>query len=237
MTNSLKTNSFILFLLLILSSKSNLAQKRIGFELSTNSYRMNGTVHYQKMYKPNWLVSVGIFGGGHGFGGLVNSEENQANLLPIHVPFGNIDQQKQIDNSTYFLNSYRFIKNNAFGVQFGLGWFHEFNVIHGFRANIHLKTGVSRALVRYTYLNENTFSSSFLNQSFHHFGFVGFVPEVAHTIRVGNKWTLYYGLKCSFFTTMAKTWYNPRHSKEAFYGPELELKMGLTRSIGEKKGK
>jgi hypothetical protein len=221
--------SFFGFLLLF----EAVAQQRVGFELSTNAFRLNTTLYIQKVLKNKVLISGGIFFGGHGFGGFLSDSMDRVAHVAAHSPFPKDMNVMQYAGYEFRLSSYSLRKNNALGLQLGLGFFYEVNVKHGLRFNLNTKVGYSNAHILYTYYQRDAIQNVIQKYTTRPLLFVGISPELVHTIRATGRITFYYGVKVPYFTSLTKKMYNPIYTSDAFKGFEPELNIGFTRVFGK----
>lgn len=227
----MRTLVFFLLLFLIFSF-SSLAQKRIGIDVATkNITNLSFTAHFQKVVKKNYLISYGLFFGNYG----KSYSDNDINLIynnfKIQSPFSTLNEPVTDTSGIYQLLNYN-ITGKGYGVQFGAGYFHEFNVIHGIRANINMRFGFmgEEIFASYFQVTDSTYKNIRTTRGF----LSGAVcPEIYHTIRRTGRITFYYGIKLPYYFTLNRNLFNPQNSNEILFGLEPEFCIGLTRIIGK----
>jgi len=208
------------------------AQQRIGIDLNTRGLNLNTSIHYQKVFKHNFLYSIGIFGGNFGESGINLTKEQFDAGQRVYSPFDKLNQPF-IDtiNNSYTLMDYG-TKGKGYGLQLGIGYFYEFSIIHGIRFNLnnriaYMKNTQSTLYYSFTVNNGHT-------QIDHTNHFVGAIsPEIYHTIRLSGKTTFYYGFKFPYFYSIDKGKFNPKYTKDLFNAWEPELSIGLTYVVGK----
>lgn len=119
----------VLSIILTFSFLSNtvFGQKRIGFELSPRWFNINATIHYQQVFKKNFLFSSGIFFGSFGRGEMVNSSDYLKNGYTTNSPYREINKDISDTSGTYSLASY-LTTGKGLGLQLGLVFFMNFQL-------------------------------------------------------------------------------------------------------------
>lgn len=207
-------------------------QKRLGGDLSTKGNNLNVTLTYNHVFKSNFLLSAGLFGGNYGYSG-VDLTEAQYNLgRRLATPFNTLNQPiTDTSGNQYELFDYG-TKGNGVGIQVGLGYFHEFTEIHGIRFNLNTRVGWMISNLSLAYYNQSIDERiSLFSQQVHLSGAIS--PELSHTMRLTGKITFYYGLKFPYYFSLDRAKFNPINPKDLFYFWEPELSAGITYVIGK----
>lgn len=221
----------ILILFITLSSFSAIGQKRIGVDLSSRLNSLNLTLNYQQVVRPKILLSTGIFFGSVGVTSTRNDSLLLYNGMGVQSPFSNANEAQTDSAYTYHLLDYRSTARIA-GIQLGVGFFHEFGVVHGIRANLYTKLAWANSKLLGFYRTIPSIEEK--NYRFQNSHFVGAVSlEVNHTIRLSGRFTLYYGMKLPYYFTLDKAKFNPRSHADLLSGFEPEVSLGITRVIGK----
>lgn len=209
-------------------------QQRIGLELTSRLSDLSITAQYHKVVKQKWLLNAGISFGSMGLKFI--DFENDTTLLingyTIRSPYANVPISF-IDTGGYNFQLFKY-KTNAkgFGIQFGLGFFHEFNIVHGFRFNLNAKIYCAQSEISAGYFNISNryFTSGRYIQQY----FVGSIsPEIHHTIRLSGRTTFCYGIKLPYYFSLDKGKFNPVRNNELLSGFEGGVSVGLTYVIGK----
>ena len=226
----LKTRSLVIFCALLFNFNS-FGQQRIGVDLSSRMQNLMLTVHYQKVLKNRFLYSAGIFAGNNGNVFISNDTIRLYAGTPIASPYNEANKPIIDTSGTYSLLDYR-TNARSVGIQFGLGYYHEFDVQHGLRVNLNSSIGyVSTQLGGY-YRSIDNFTEQYAVHHTQHF--VGSISlEAYHTIRLTGRLTFNYGVKVPYFFSIDKAKFAPMVSKDLLYGFEPQLSIGITRVIGK----
>jgi len=217
--------------LLISFAFTTFSQQRIGFELGTRMTNLNFTFHYQKVFKTHFIWSGGVFGGTYGQSFIDNDTSLIYTGARVHSPYSNVNADYSDTTGTYHLISYD-ANSRAIGIQLGLGYFHEFGVVHGIRFNANFKVGYAsvetgsfyRSLSNYTTIRRWQWNNHMI---------AAFSPELYHTIRIGGRTTFYYGIRLPYFFSIDRLNFDPKLDKDVFYNLEPDLCIGLTYQVGK----
>lgn len=227
MTKISLTTLFITLLLTI----NSLGQQRIGVDISSRMNNLMLTAHYQKVLKNRFLYSVGFSFGNYGTSFVENDSIRLYAGEPIATPFNDANTPITDSSGTYSILDYNSTARGV-GIQFGLGYFHEFDVQHGLRINVNSSLNFVNTLISGYYRSIDNFTGIYKNQYYDHF--VGSISlEAYHTIRLTGRLTFNYGLKVPYYFTIDKAKFNPTVNKDLLYGFEPQLSIGLTRVIGK----
>lgn len=207
-------------------------QQRIGFDFATKGTTLSATATYNKVIKQNFLLSAGMFIGNFGSGFMdltVNQFQNGQRLVSPISDF-NLHETDEVGNS-YTVFDYA-SKGSGYGIQMGLGYFHEFKSIHGIRFNLNNRIGWMSSRFTIFYYSEELEKGVHLIKYRSHF--IGAIsPELSHTMRLTGRITFFYGFKFPFYYSLDKGKFNPSYSSDLFYRLEPELCIGLTYVIGK----
>ena len=226
----MKTRSLILFFALLLHFQS-FSQQRIGADLSTRMHNLMLTVHYQKVLKNRILYSVGVFAGSNGSTFISNDTLRLCAGTPIASPYSNANNPIIDTSGTYSLLDY-ITTIQSIGVQFGLGYYYEFDVQHGLRINLNSSIGYVGSVLGGYYRSIDNFTEQYATHVNEHF--VGSISlEAYHTFRLTGRLTFNYGVKVPYFFTIDKAKFNPTVQRDLLFGFEPQLSIGLTRVIGK----
>jgi hypothetical protein len=207
-----------------------ISQQRIGIDVSTRITNLNVTASFNKVIKGNFIYSVGVYAGGVGTSDIYNDTMRLYSGKQIRSPYPVANQPISDSLTSYELLDYE-ARGRALGLQFGLGHFFEFGVMHGLRINLLGKVGLSSTKVRAYYRSTSTFSEKAQTLRTNYF-YGSISPEIFHTIRKTGRNTLYWGVKLHYHFTIDKARFNPTINQDLLYGFEPELTMGFTRVIG-----
>lgn len=207
-------------LIVILLPTAGFGQQRIGVELTSRFTNVNTTIYYSKVIRTNWILSGGV---------LLGSFNSNPAVLSSESPFSGMNQPFSDSIGTFSLNRYS-LRNQGFGIQYGVGYFREFGTLHGIRFNLNQKWLSVQSQTKGVYVHENfakyrTFSYSYASGSLS--------AEVYHTLRLSPKWTFYYGVKLNYYFLLDKGRYNPHVKEDPLSGFEPELAFGVSRSFGK----
>ena len=214
-----------LFSLLIFS------QQRIGIDFSTRITNLNVTASFNTVIKGNFIYSIGVFAGGIGNADVYNDTKRLYSGVEIKSPYPRVNQSISDTITTYDLLDYE-SRGRAIGIQFGVGHFFEFGIIHGLRVNLLGKLGFSSTKVRGYYRSTTTYSEKAQTIRTNYF-YSSVCPEIFHTIRRTGRNTFYWGIKLPYHFTIDKARFNPTVNQDLLYGFEPELSIGFTRVIGD----
>jgi len=222
---------FLLSILFSLSHSFTFGQQRIGIDITAKPQSVNLTVHYQKIIKKNVLFSIGVFGGSNG----KKYIDNDTLLLnfgkKIASPFSNANRTLTDTLTSFDLLNYS-LRSKSIGIQFGIGYFYEFGVKHGIRANLNLKVSFAESQMRAFYWSIEKRIGIFEDYTQNYF-IAAVSPELYHTIRVSGRITLNYGIKVPYFFSLDKSIFNPVDKRDLLYRFEPEFNIGITRVIGK----
>lgn len=223
--------TFLIIVSCIFLCSSAFNQKRIGVDASTQLNNLNFTFHYQQVIKRNWLFGAGFFAGGNGDAMVLNDTMGLYNNT-IRSPYSNVNQPYiDSNNVSYSILEYQ-ARGKSIGLQAGFGYFHEFGVKHGIRANLYAKLGYASSKIYGYYRSTETFTEAFRRLYASHW--VGAVSlELVHTIRFSKRYTFYYGAKVPFYFSIDKATFDPQSFQDLYAGVEPELTLGITRIIGQ----
>ncbi len=229
----MKSLSHLLKLLVVfLLAVNAYGQKRIGFDLSTKGNNIILTAQFNQVITNNLIYSVGLFGGGFGYSG-VDLNRTQFNTgRRLKTPFDRINEPiTDSSGNVYELFDYG-TKGSGFGLQLGIGYFHEFSIVHGIRFNLNNRFGWMTSRLSVAHYNDA------LKQNINKFVRVSHLsgalsPEIYHTMRVGGRLTFYYGIKLPYFCSLDRNQFDPVNTKDLFYGWEPEVSAGFTYVVGK----
>lgn len=225
----MKRKQFLL--LLILLPFSSLTQQRIGLDLSSRLININATINYQRVIQKQFLLSAGFSFGRYGWTQIKNTHSQFAAGFRYYSPFDMVNQPvTNINDTVMYLYEYD-TKTKGMYFQIGLGYFHEINIVHGLRFNGHFKLGIMRSNVFAGYWDNSITNGALRSYSIRHLT-TAISPELYHTIRLGGRTTLYYGMKVPYYFSLNKSKFNPQYSKDMFNSWEPEISLGLTYVIG-----
>lgn len=217
---------------LILFSHICFGQQRIGIDVSTRAFNLNLTLNYHKVFKHNFLYSIGMFAGSFGEGWVDLTQEQYDAGLRVYSPFNSLNQPVyDTAFNEYILLDYK-TTGGGFGFHFGIGVFHEFSIIHGIRFNLNNRIGFVRNKQSTLYYSSQEGKGiSHIDVKNHFIGAIS--PEIYHTIRLSGRFTFYYGIKSPYFYSLNKHKFNPKYTKDLFNYWKPELSIGLTYVIGK----
>ena len=220
-----------LTLILIMIYGFAVCQQRLGLDLNTSGSSMYGNFSYQKVFSKNFIFQSSLFGGYLAHSAVINERTGFANGLQVISPFESINDDRVKNNETYELRSYE-LKGRGIGISCGVGVFHEFSVKHGIKFLLNGRFGYSWTKVHSQHFNANdAYDIEEFNTIMHAFSAIS--PEIYHTIRLGGRSTLLYGLKLPYHILIDRKNYDPINIKDIFYGLEPEFTFGLTYVIGK----
>lgn len=221
----------LLFFISFLISFLSYSQQRIGLDIGTRFNNLNFTVTYQSVIKGNLIYNAGIFYGGMGSSLVLNDSMRLYSGTPIRTPFPDADQPISDSITTYNILDYS-QRAKSYGLQFGVGYFYEFNVVHGIKFNLNTRVGFAKQRFAGYYRSLETFDELYARRNFHHwYGTVS--AELYHTIRLTGRSTFVYGVKLPYHFTIDDAKFNPNDPKSLLYGFEPALSVGITWVIGE----
>ncbi len=217
------------FLVILIGISLNCeAQQRLSIDGSYKKNMLNATLGFHKVVKNNWLLSGGITLGGKG-----QSSKHYLDYSPnygrLRSSYSMVDEMIINDNSTYELKRYD-VQTNVLTVQFGIGYFHSFDVKHGLRGHLNIIYGQAFNKISAYYNNQNTLYVQ-KHTPQHQVSAVNF--EIYHTIQMWKKFTFFYGAKIPYYFRLDQNNYNPIDTRENMFGLEPELSLGLTFLIGK----
>jgi hypothetical protein len=215
----------------MLSATSTWAQQRIGFDLNTSGSNLYANVSYQKVFADRFIVQSGLYGGFLAFSEEIHSENEISNGLIVRSPIESVNLDRMKNNNVYKLQSY-ILRGRGIGLSAGLGVFHEFSTKHGLKFFLNGRLGYSWTETRSKYFNPlDSYGIEEWLTTGHLITAVS--PELYHTIRLGGRFTLLYGVKLPYHFRVARESYDPVNIKNIFYGLEPEFSLGLTYVVGK----
>lgn len=225
MTYQIKNHYFALFILL--SNFTCFSQQRIGFEVSSRIQDLSCGFTFQKAVGNHFLYGTGLLLNGTALGYRnYDSGEN------THNPYAFIPSSFMRDTNEYYIESYASKSGLALGIQLMTGFFHEFNSYHGLRINLNYRFSVVRSTVSaYYFSNTKPVYLSEHRQGWH--SVQALSPEIYHTLRQSNKWTLYYGIRLPIYMSIFEKSYSPAYKTDMYNSVKLEVAVGITRHIGK----
>jgi hypothetical protein len=226
-------NQLPLLAMMTVISLTSFAQQRIGLDFTSRLSDLTTTIHYQKVIKGNWLANTGLIFGKLGHAYIVNDTNLLINGYTIRSPYASVPTHY---NNTTSINSFQLLqydtRSNGIGIQFGLGYYKEFNVTHGLRFNlnskfyfVHSKVSAGFYDKEYGYFVRTNFKQNYFVTSIS--------PEIYHTIRLSGRSTFYYGLKLPYYFSLDKGKFNPKSNREILSGLEPGISVGMTYVIGK----
>lgn len=227
----MQMSRIILIVFTLLVNFNSTGQKRIGIDISSRLDNLMFTVHYQQVLKNRFLYSVGIFGGGNGGVLVQNDTLRLYSGKPIATPYSNSDLPIIDSITSYSILDYTSSARSV-GIQFGVGYYFEFDVEHGLRINLNSKWAYVGTKLGGYYRSIETYREVYATHYEDHF--VGSLSlEAFHTIRLSGRMTFNYGFKLPYYYTIDKARFRPSIQKDLLYGFEPEVSIGLTRVIGK----
>ncbi len=202
------------------------SQQRMSAELSSRFEDLSLGLQFQKVVKPNVLLGAGFLVNGRYFGGGVNDIDAR------DFPFSEIERKKVVNGVEYEIYGYSSSSSKAFSAVLMSGYFHEFSIIHGLRLNLNFRCGLIQNEVFMLY--KEVGNTGFLpktNTIWHSYQAVS--PEVYHTIRWTERWTIYYGVRLPVFLNFGKD-YHPKFKEDIYKRSVLEVALGLSFSLEKK---
>jgi len=191
------------------------AQKRIAVDLSSRLKNIGVTVSYHQVIKGGLLFSGGISAGSTGEVKTFNDTMRLYTGNPINSGFNNVNQIITDTSTSYSLLNYR-NKGRSIALAVGLGYFYEFGIIHGIRANLYAKFGYAKNTMEAFYRSTETYTSNY--RAFDNYHFTSSISfELFHTIRDTGRSTFYYGFKIPYFYAVAPK-FTPEDPKNVYYG-------------------
>lgn len=203
-----------------------LSQQRIGFELSSRVQDLSCGLTFQKAVSKHFLFGTGLVLNGTALG---YKDFNQGEK--IHNPYSFLPTIVSRDTSEYLIQSYDSKSGLAIGVQLMTGFFHEFNNYHGLRFNLNYRFSFVRTAVSGYYYSASNPGYAYERRTGWH-SVQALSPEIYHTLRQSNKWTLYYGVRLPVYMSLFEKSYSPAYKSDMYTGVKLEVAVGLTRHIG-----
>lgn len=204
------------------------SQQRIGMEFSTRLEDLSIGIQFQKVVKEQFLVGGGFLVNGHYVGGMVGE------FSSLHVPFSNeVDRTTTVDGVDYQMYGYSSRSDYALSGVLMAGFFHEFTKMHGLRINLNLRYGMVHNNLILKYESVSGASVYWTQQSIWH-SYQALSPEIYHTIRKSDKWTLYYGVRLPIFINFMND-YQPIYREDIYSRTMPEVAIGFSRSIADKK--
>ena len=228
MNSTSKQLKLLVFLLLAVDTYS---QKRIGFDLSTKGNNIILTYQFNQVITNNLIYSVGLFGGGFGYSGVDLNRTQFNSGRRLQTPFQQINEPiTDTSGNMYELFDYG-TKGSGFGLQLGIGYFHEFSPVHGIRFNLNNRFAWMTSKLSVAYNNDG------VKQNINKFERVSHLsgalsPEIYHTMRFSGRLTFYYGIKLPYFYSLDRSQFNPVNKKDLFFEWEPEISAGLTYVVG-----
>jgi hypothetical protein len=217
--------------LFIFFATLSLAQQRIGFDLNTSGSNLYANLSYQRVFAKNFIVQSGLFGGFLAFSEEIHDRNEIQNGLVVTSPFESVNENRSRDNNAYELQSY-ILRGRGIGIHAGLGTFHEFSTKHGLKFFLNGRLGYSWTETHSKHFNplDNYGIEEFTTTG--HL-YTALSPELYHTIRLGGRYTLLYGVKLPYYFLIDRSTYAPVNIKNIYYGLEPEFSLGLTYVVGK----
>lgn len=219
---------FVLFFILSVALK---AQQRLGFDFNTSGSNLYSTLSYQKVVGSNFILNGGLLFGELGRSRITNDKEYLNGTNKVISPIEAANQPTLASGKYFDLLSYS-TKERGIAIQFGLGYFHEFSIIHGIKLSLLGRFGYAETALEGAYysndVNQTVTKYTFFD---HYVG--GLSPEIAHTIRIGGRITFCYGFKFPYYMRLQQKGYYPINVKDKFYGLEPEFSFGITYVVGK----
>lgn len=219
-------------LIILLLPAALFGQQRISFDANTRLNDFNFTVRYMKVVRKPFLLSAGICFGHYGVSS-INYDSLDAVYDRNYTPYSAMNHTYIDTNGTNYLMNYN-SKVTGIGIDLGVGYYHEFSVIHGIRFNLNARLLFASNLISsyYSDLKKVAANISGTRHVYHHFS-EAIMPEIYHTIRIGGRSTFYYGLKIPYYFSFDKNQYHPRVNDDSLYAFEIDLAIGLTFQVGQ----
>ena len=150
--------------------------------------------------------------------------------MHITPPWSAIDETFESEFGKHYLKDFR-VYNKAVGAQAGLGFFHNFNITHGFRTHLFAQFGyaINEVVGYYNPIENRNWSRRY--KVTHPIAALSL--EAYHTIRLYQKYTFYYGAKVPYYFLIDKQQFNPTYSNYNFYQWMPEVGLGITYLIGD----
>lgn len=221
----MKNHYFVL--LLLFSNLTCFSQQRIGFELSSRVQDLSCGITFQKAMKKHFLLGTGLVINGTALGYKDFNEGEET-----HNPYAFLPTTVLRDSSEYLIHSYDAKSGLAAGLQLMTGFFHEFNSYHGLRFNLNYRFSFVRTAVSGYYYSASNGGYAYERRNGWH-SVQALSPEIYHTLRQSNKWTLYYGVRLPIYMSIFEKSYSPAYKSDMYTGVKLEVAVGLTRHIGK----
>lgn len=221
------------FLIVVLLANFISGQERIGFDINYRNNSYGATFSYHHVFYKNWIVSLSVTGGKKGF---YQSEEyipfleDELGSNSIVSPWNEFNAPLDSEFGLLYLKDFR-TYNYSLAAQVGIGYFHNFNVIHGIRAHFTGQFGYGISDVYNVY--RNTEKPLYIHRKKAKYPIASLGLEAYHTIRVHQRFTVYYGLKIPYFFLIDKNQFNPKFKSYDFYGLMPEITLGITYAIGK----
>ncbi|MNU54891.1 hypothetical protein D3C71_439550 [compost metagenome] len=210
-------------------SISGFSQQRVGLELFSHLDHLSIGTHYQKVIYSKFLVGAGLVWMKNRRGEAFQDKSPNG----IHTAIIDIPESFDRNNEKYVVQGYRTI-SKALMLTLNTGYFHEFGSVHGIRVNLNGRIGVSQNSGTYTYLGMINDTVIPVHYQKNHL-VTAISPEIYHTLRQRSKLTFYYGLRFPIYFSMDKKNFHPMFRKDGFYGPEMEVVVGITYFLGKTK--
>ena len=221
----------IFILTFLLTIKIAAFSQRIGLDVSTRLENFNLTLTYHQIIQSNFLLSVGFFTGGNGnaFAEIDSSKYDAGNR--IRSPYSSVNTYSFEPNGDFGLLAYAVLGKSS-GFHFSAGYFKQLNDIHSLRFHLNSKWGVATSEVRAYYRSSSQQrTEAIITLEQHWIGSVGL--EAFHGVRMGNRISLYYGLKLPYYFSIDQSTFAPVHSSDLFFRLKPELSVGLTYYVGK----
>lgn len=218
----------ILIFCTILISAIGFSQQRISLELSSRLTNISVGLNYHKVVRNHFLFGAGILFGGkmRGYTPVSYSQDQLLNRSPFPV----LNQLHFEDTNTYELVGH-YVESRSLNALFNLGYFHNFDQVHGLRINSNFRVGYADAKVSIRYRNIDNQDNT-VRHAVQRFYLFAFSPEIFHTIRQSSKFTFFYGLKFPIFMNLTPEVHKPQFISDAYYKCKPELVGGISYAFG-----
>ena len=202
------------------------SQQRIGVEVSSRLEDLSIGLQFQKVVKRNFLIGAGFLINGRYWGGGVNNIETN------DFPFSEIEPKIVSEGTEYQIYGYSSSSGKAFSAVFMTGYFHEFSIIHGLRANFNLRCGLVQNDVYMLYEQIGNTNDRLADSKSIWHTYQALSPEIYHTIRWTEKWTIYYGVRLPVFLNFGKD-YHPKFKEDIYKRSLPEVAIGVSFSLNK----
>lgn len=221
--------SCLLLLLLIGTSASMNAQRRLTFDANSRFDNLYFASNYLSVIRNKFFWSAGIEGGGYGLTDLYSPIAGK-----LTAPYRQANEVLVYDNKDYLLKSY-ISKVRGIGISGGIGRFFNFTDVHGLRLEASLRWICFEERFTGGYVNESV-SKAIYQRNFFVESTFGLTLSVYHTIAVAERSTFYYGLKIPYFVPLAHSGYNPVNARDLMNaGGEIQLTAGISFMLPQKR--